>query len=116
MDEPGITARSFKGGKGKVVSLTSCQTKARFQDANNIPDVSAVVTVSLGPNSLPLLFLTVSDVTFKDAELCTMLRESAGSRWSVRVTCIIPVVSICIVMAIMRRASSDAQTGFAEKR
>jgi hypothetical protein len=51
-----------------MVSLTSCQIESRFQDARNVTHVSVVASMSLGLNSLSPLFLTVSDVTFKDAE------------------------------------------------
>jgi hypothetical protein len=52
-----------------VVSLPNCQIESRFQDARDLTHVSVVATVSLGLNSFPSLFLTVSNVTFKDAEL-----------------------------------------------
>jgi hypothetical protein len=51
------------------VLLTSCQIEPRFQDARDVTHVSVAVTVSLGLNSLPPLFLAVSEVTLKDAEL-----------------------------------------------
>jgi hypothetical protein len=80
MDDPGVTARPFKGKKRKVVSLTSCQTEPRFQDAIDVVHVSVVVTVSLGLNSLPPLFLTISDVMVKNVELCRVPEESRRSR------------------------------------
>jgi hypothetical protein len=58
-----------------MVSLTTCRVEPRFQDARDVTDVSVAGTVSLGLNSLPPLFLKVSDVKFKDAELCQLQDE-----------------------------------------
>jgi hypothetical protein len=69
MDESGVTARPFKGKKRKVASLTNCQIELRFQDARDVTHVFIVATMPFGLNSLPPLFLRVSDLAFKDAEL-----------------------------------------------
>jgi hypothetical protein len=69
MDESGVTAGLFKGKKRKMISLTSGQIGPRFQDATDVIQVSVVATMSLGMNSLPPLFLTVSEVTLQDAKL-----------------------------------------------
>jgi hypothetical protein len=54
------------------VSLTSCKAELRLQEARDIGNVFMVNAVSLGLNSLPSLFLTVSDMKFNDAELCQL--------------------------------------------
>jgi hypothetical protein len=68
-----------------VVSLTSFQTEPRFQDARRVTRVSGVATMSIGLNSLTPLFLTISDVTYKDAELC-QLQDELCSVWRVGAT------------------------------
>jgi hypothetical protein len=62
--------------KSKMKPLTIRQTEPPFQDAREITDISVMATVSLHLNSLPSLFLTVSDATFKDVELRQMQDES----------------------------------------
>jgi hypothetical protein len=72
MDESGVTVCPFKGERRKVVSLIMCPVEPHIQEIRDLSHVSVVTTVSLGLNSLPLLFLTVLDIDSRDLELCTM--------------------------------------------
>jgi hypothetical protein len=69
MDESGVTAEPFNGKKQKMASAVNCQSEPRFQDLRNVIHIFIVAMLSLGLNFLPPLFLTVCDVTSKDAEL-----------------------------------------------
>jgi hypothetical protein len=72
IDKSGVTSPPFQGEKQRTVSLTGCKVELRFQDARAFTCVSLLGTDSLGLSSIPRLFLTVSEVKFKDAELCQL--------------------------------------------
>jgi hypothetical protein len=72
MEESGVRARPFKGRGRKVVSLISCPVEPHSQDIWDLSHVSVLATVSLGLNSFPPLFLTVSNINSWAPELCTM--------------------------------------------
>jgi hypothetical protein len=71
-EESGVTARPFKRTRRKVVSLITCPVELHFQDIRDVSHASVVGTVSLGLNSLLLLFLTVPTIDSRDLEMCTM--------------------------------------------
>jgi hypothetical protein len=75
MDESGVSARRFEGKTRKVISLIMCPVEPLFQDIRAVRHVSVLERVSLALNSLPPLFLTVSDSCFKDPELERLLES-----------------------------------------
>jgi hypothetical protein len=72
-DGSGVIARHVKGKNRKVALPLSCQTNCVLKTSEML-SMSLVASVSLGLNSLPLPFLTVFDMAFKDAELLLTAR------------------------------------------
>jgi hypothetical protein len=69
MDETGLSVRSMKGRKRKLVSLKSCTVPPTFHEKQDVSHVSLVARVTLGGQSLVQLILTTCDVTCKSEEL-----------------------------------------------
>jgi hypothetical protein len=60
----------FKGKKRRVVPLTGCKAAPRFQCARYVTHVPVADAAWHGVGSLAPLFLTLSDLKLKNAELC----------------------------------------------
>jgi hypothetical protein len=74
-ERSGVIASPYKGKKIKLISLDPCPVEPLFQEIREASHVSVIGAVSFGLNLLPPLFLTVSDINYRDPKL-ERLQES----------------------------------------
>jgi hypothetical protein len=113
MNDSGVTARRFKGNKGKVISLASYKTEMRFHDPWDVTNLPVAATLSPGSSSFLPLFLTVSDAKLKHAGLFQLQDQIHTSRTPRgRMTTLTMVFSM---QHIIIRSIGFSRTGFSDQ-
>jgi hypothetical protein len=75
MDETGFCSRPTKGRKKTVVYVPQCPVSPVFLGKPDANHVTLVATISFSFHSLKPMFLTVSDLHFRDSDLRTLQPE-----------------------------------------